>query len=164
MQNQRPHQNRVSAKSSTRNGGFFRTNLNLRVRKNSISMRAWNHSKGAILFSAIVEVNSDGEHLLQNRDRRPNMNDTGLVRPGSPTLDVEFFANGNHTILVPSYLPVRFWIFVEENSPYCETLMPKHGCKGPPHLIRSRDGSHDRIGQEVANSMLTGVKFRFQSS
>jgi hypothetical protein len=158
VQKQGPHQNGVATKNGTRNCAFLRAILNLGVRKNSISMGAWNYSKGTVLFSTIVQMNSDGEHLFENPKGRPNMNYTGFARPWAPALNIELFANGNHAVLMPGYLPVRFWVFVEEDSPNREAFFAKQRRNRPPDLIGSRDGSYKLVGKEVANSMLFGVK------
>src|ERR1700674_6121025 len=90
-----------------------------------------------------------------------NMNDIGFARPWSPALDMEFLQNGNHAVLMPRHLPVRFCPLVEKDSLHREALVSQHRCDRPPHLIRTCDGANDRIGEEVANSMPIGVESRF---
>lgn len=126
-------------------------------------MRAGNHAKRAVVFFAIVQVDTDREHLLQNCRRRTNMDDICFARPWAPALDVKLFANGDHTVLMPGDLPIRFWILVKEDSPYSKTLVSKHGCDQPPHLVRARDGAHDLIGQKVANAVLASIHCGFLS-
>jgi hypothetical protein len=124
-------------------------------------MRARDQSQRAVVLSAVIEMNADSEHSLENRSDRANMNDTGFARPWTPALDVELFANGNRTVLMPRNFPVRLWTLVEEDSPHCEALISEHRCYGLPNLIRGRDPADDLIGEEVANSMLIGVECLF---
>lgn len=162
MQDQGPHQQRVSPKRSTRNGAVLRSILNLSVRKNSVSMRAGNHANRAVFFFTIVQVNADGEHLLENRRRRPDMDDTGFARPGSPALDVEFLANRNHTVLMPADHPVRSCTLVEEGPTSGEALVSEHGCDRLSHFVRTCDGAHCLIGEKVTNSVPISVEGCFQ--
>jgi len=124
-------------------------------------MRAWNHAEGTVILAAIIQMNTDREHLLQNGKLRAHMHDIGFDRPWSPAFDVEFFANSNHAILMPRHLPVRFSTLVEKDSSHREAVGSKHRCNGPSHLIRTCDDAYDHIGEEVANSMLIGVGSRF---
>src|SRR5713101_9428257 len=100
-------------------------------------MRAWNHAEGTVILAAIIEMNTDREHLLQNGKLRAHMNDIGFARPRSPALDMEFLPNGNHTVLMPHHLPVRFWTFVKKDSSHREAVGPQHRRDRPPHLIRT---------------------------
>jgi len=124
-------------------------------------MRAWNHAEGTVILAAIIQMNTDREHSLQNGNLRAHMNDIGFARPRSPTFDMDFLPNGNHTVLMPRHLPVRSWTFVEKDSSHREALVSQHRFDRPPDLIRTRDGAHDRVGEEIANSMPIGVECRF---
>src|SRR5216684_4184998 len=106
-------------------------------------------------------MNTNREHLLQNGKLRAHMNDVGFVRPWSPPIDREFLPYSNRAILMPHHLPVRFWTFVEEDSPHRKAFGSQHRCDRLPHLIRTCDPAHDLVGEEIANSMLVGVECRF---
>ena len=124
-------------------------------------MRAWNHAEGTVIVAAIIQMNANREHLLQNGKLRAHMDNVGFARPWSPTFDMEFLPNGNDAVLMPSHLPVPFLTFVEEDSSHREALASQHRCERPPHLIRTCDAAHDLVGEEVANSMLVGVECGF---
>jgi len=160
MQEQRPHQDGIAAKDRTRNGIFFRAILDLCIGKKPVSMRAWNHAERTVILAAIIQMNTNREHLLQNGKLRAHVNDIGLGRPWTPAFDMEFLSNGNHAVLMPGHLPVRFWTLVEKDSSYREAVGSEHQCHRPSYLIRTCDGAHDRVGEQVANSMPIGVESR----
>ena len=42
-------------------------------------MRAWNHAEGTVILAAIIQMNTEREHLLQNGKGGADMNDIGFT-------------------------------------------------------------------------------------
>src|SRR5258708_22860586 len=116
-------------------------------------MRAWNHAEGTVILAAIIQMNTDREHSLQNGNLRAHMNDIGFARPRSPTFDMDFLPNGNHTVLMPRHLPVRSSTFVEKDSSHREALVSQHRFDRPPHLIRTRDTPPARAPDHITTPL-----------
>ena len=64
-------------------------------------MRAGKDAKRPIVVAAIVKVESDGEHALEDIDRRLDMDNAGLHRPGAEPRHIDAIAHGDGAILVP---------------------------------------------------------------
>jgi hypothetical protein len=79
------------------------------------------HSERTVIHAAVVEVDSNGQHVAEDTGWRTNMSDAGLYRPRPPTIGINSSLDGNKAILMPAYLPIQFRILVEEDSAYGET-------------------------------------------
>jgi hypothetical protein len=64
------------------------------------------HAKSAVRFVTIVQVYSDREHALQNRDRRLDVMDAGFPGPGSVARHFRAIGDADGHVLVPGNKPV----------------------------------------------------------
>ena len=78
-------------------------------------MRAWNDKQWSIVLAAVIEVGTQRDHVFQERERRLDVNQTGLRRPRSEACRLYPGADSDRAILVPDQSPIRPRPLVEEN-------------------------------------------------
>jgi len=90
--------------------------LNLSFVQFALEMRSGNYSKCAVLFRAIVEMETQRDHFLHHARGRLDMHDACLHRPRTKTFRIYSISNCNRHILVPWHLPVSAFSFIEEDA------------------------------------------------
>ena len=78
------------------------------------TMRTTDDSHWSIVDGARIEMQANGEHVLENVCRRLNVRHASLLRPRSIVGHIAAFLSGDGEILVPDHLPVRVGSLVEE--------------------------------------------------
>jgi hypothetical protein len=66
------------------------------------------YAERAAGFTGIVEMQADGEHLLEVLERWLNMRHAVFEAPGTEAGCVALFSHGDGQILMPGYEPIRF--------------------------------------------------------
>lgn len=117
MQKQRTHEQRVA---SLRRADFSRTVPSPFFDGTSVqfpvSVRARNHSQGAVAFVAIIKVQPHRQHPFQYDRRRVSVMNSILERPWTETRRVAPLSDGHGQILMPGDTPVRIKRLVEKQS------------------------------------------------
>lgn len=80
-------------------------------------MRTRNEFQRAIVISAIVQVQAEGNHAFQYFRWRMDMNDSFFNGPSSEATNFDSFGYGDDQILVPGDEPICIRILIEENGP-----------------------------------------------
>ena len=70
-------------------------------------------------------MESEREHLLEDRDRRLHMRDTSVFGPGAVPWNVHTQLRGNRKVLMPHDGPIRIRCLVEEECVDGETGIAK---------------------------------------
>src|SRR5438309_688510 len=96
--------------------------LNIRIRASaarlgSIRIRP---SEPTPTGAAVVEVDPERHHLLEHPDRRPDMDDPRLDRPGTIARRLDPIPDRDGQVLVPGDAPVRPVGLVEQEPPHRE--------------------------------------------
>lgn len=79
-------------------------------------MSAREDAQGAVVGSAVVEVETDGQHLLEDLHGGLDVDDALFFRPGPPALDVDALLDGQAQVLVPGDFPVTVRGLVKEDG------------------------------------------------
>jgi hypothetical protein len=82
-----------------------------------LPMRSANHSKRSVLLPAIIQVNTQRNHSLENFSRRMHMRNAGFHRPSEIPRGIDLRTHGNRRVLMPAKRPIGTGRFVEEQHP-----------------------------------------------
>ena len=117
MQNQRSHQEGVASfAQALRWCRPAAPSIDGFVREKALEVGAGKYAQWAICLAAIIEVQTKRQHLLQNFDRRLDVLDAGLHRPGSVSRNIDSFSDRDRPVLMPCHFPIRTWSLVEKNA------------------------------------------------
>lgn len=89
-------------------------------------MAAGDHTQGAVVFGAVIKMDTDGQHLLKDRNRRLDMGYTIFDGPWAEARCVDALFDRDCLILVPGHLPVRVLGFVEIDGAHSKSAAPKY--------------------------------------
>lgn len=138
MQNEGVHDDRISCShdAQSRCRGRYDT-TNFVLSQNAKTVRARNDAETAPFLIRIVEVQADGDHLVQDGTWWLNVVNAVFPSPRPPSIHVESLVQRYGSILVPSHEPVPLRGFVE-----------KERAHKPNRATQKRlgDGEHRRIG------------------
>lgn len=111
-------------------------------------MRAVDDANRPVAWSTGIEMNAHREHVLEHCDRRLNVGDARLLRPGPEARHFDPLPRGNGEVLMPHDFPVRGWGLVEEDGPDREARVAQNGsrtrasggrrCQGPDAFVREQ--------------------------
>lgn len=82
------------------------------------AMSARHDLQAAAVLIGGIDMQSDGQHMIQYRARRLDMTDTILYRPRSPASHRCFFVQRDDLVLVPGDEPVLFGGLIEKQCSY----------------------------------------------
>ena len=88
-------------------------------------MRARDDGKGAVIFSGIIEMDSQGDHLHEQFSWWLDVVDSCLFGPRAVAFDFVSFFDGDGSILMPGNGPIGLRRFVEEETSHRLTF----GCR-----------------------------------
>jgi hypothetical protein len=119
MQQQRPHEQRITCGSAAQNLSAVAAQLpDLFGREPSQAVGAREHAERAVVFIAVVQVQPDRDHPLQDFDRRLNVRHAILNALGTEPLHIRLGAHGDGQVLVPGHWPVGVGRLGEEDCPH----------------------------------------------
>jgi len=117
MEQERAHDQKVASA-----GG---ANMRLRVfgelgetvgRDAAESMGAGEDAQGSVLGGAVIEMESEGEHLIEQRGGWLNVDDAFFDRPAGEARDFSSFLDADAEVLMPGDAPVGVLVFVEKEA------------------------------------------------
>jgi hypothetical protein len=88
----------------------------LGLRDSGKAVGAGGDEEGGVVLAGVVEVEAEGEHPLQNLERRDDVVDAGFVRPVGEAGSVDAGADGDGAVLMPAQRPVPLGRFLEEDG------------------------------------------------
>ena len=76
------------------------------IAKHAYRVGLWQHPQRASVFRRIVQMHPKRDHTREGAGWRASMDDPTLQRPRSPSWNITFFAERQHSILMPRDKPV----------------------------------------------------------
>ena len=121
-------------------------------------MRAIDNANGAVVCGARIEMQANGEHALEDVDRRLYVRDTALLGPRSVVGHLNALLRGDREVLVPNDLPIRVGSLVEEERTDGEARVAKNGDRELPECRRRGQSSDARVVEQIASPAAAGSR------
>lgn len=96
------------------------------------AMRAVNDPNGSVVDGTRIEMQPNGEHILEDIARWLHVRDAGLLSPWAVASHVNASLSRDRQILMPDHLPVRVGSFVEEQGADRKTGVAENGTRKLP--------------------------------
>jgi len=95
---------------------FPSKSLDFTLSESPTAMGHGKYLKGAVRGVRRIQMDSNGQHLLQDPGRRLNMGNSVFPAPGTESREFNVLADRNRDVLVPGDQPVRLGGFVKIQS------------------------------------------------
>lgn len=122
VQDQRLHQNHSAARNRASNNRASLTPLrNLVNGKPPASVRATHDAQRPVILGTVIQMQSDGNHALQQWRRRLDVSDSLFNRPRAEARDLPSRLHADRQILMPGHMPIRFRRLIKQDGPHQKT-------------------------------------------
>src|SRR5215468_6577523 len=115
MDRERLHDQHVPwAPTADKDGAALDGSIQVPFGESAMAVRADDNLQRSIVIGAAINEEAQRQHVLQDADRRLDVDDAALDAPGTITFDVGALLDGNSPVLMPGDRPIRGGTLVEE--------------------------------------------------
>ncbi|MCD6048647.1 MAG: hypothetical protein K0Q55_50 [Verrucomicrobia bacterium] len=154
VQNQRPHRENISGSSATCHfSGLLAKCFYLFAVENASVVAFWNDSQRSIILTAVIQMESQRNHFVQDTGRWMHMRHSLLLRPATEAGNFCAFTHRDGGVLMPRNLPIRCCHFVKKQSAHGKRFSPQCLIGDLLKSVLMSEGiDHRRLREQVSHS------------